>query len=289
MIKAESITFTYDEGTKALDAVDFHAADGEFVALLASNGSGKTTLIKVLGGILKPTSGRVTVAGKDVDKLPQRDLYQTVGIVFQNPNDQLFAATVAEDVAFGPSNLGLSDDEVQERVRWALDVVGGSDFASRAIHHLSYGQQRRACIAGVLAMRPQVLILDEPTAGLDPAGEASIMQLLHRLNKEDGITIVMATHSVDMIPLMVDRVYVLRRGCVALHGAPSEIFRDRAILEEAHLRLPYVARLIEELKSEDGVKIEGRPLTVGEARLHLLDLIQPELVDKELLHEAKDD
>jgi cobalt/nickel transport system ATP-binding protein len=276
-IQALDVSYTYPEGTQALEGIDFRVRPGEFVAVLASNGSGKTTLIKVLMGLLKPRTGKVCIEGRDLRTLPPRELYQKVGLVFQNPDDQLFAATVAEDVAFGPRNLGLPEHEVRERVEQALDAVGTSGLRSRAIHHLSFGEKKRVCLAGVLAMQPRILILDEPTQGLDPAGEMVMLQLLHQLNGQ-GSTIVMATHSVDMLPLFVDRIAVLKQGRVLSEGPVREIFCDHEMITRASLRLPYVSGLIFDMKRYDGVPIDGLPLTVGEARKRLLELIPEELI-----------
>jgi cobalt/nickel transport system ATP-binding protein len=279
-VQTSGVTFTYQEGTRALDDVDFWAETGEFVAMLASNGSGKTTLIKVLIGLLKPEKGVVQIEGRDLGKLSWKDLYQRVGLVLQNPSDQLFAATVEEDVAYGPRNLGLAEPEVQSRVSEALECVQAAELRCRAIHHLSFGEQKRVSMAGVLAMRPSILILDEPTAGLDPAGEALMMRLLNRLNREQGITVILATHSVDLLPLFADRIYVLRRGRVLKQGPADEIFCDHEMIEQACLRLPYIAGLLHKMKEYDGVPINGLPLTIGEARMRLLELIPEDMIVK---------
>lgn len=279
-LEARGVTFTYPEGSRALDKVDFHAKSGEFVAMLASNGSGKTTLIKVLVGVLKPQEGHVFVDGQNIRSLSQTYLYQRVGLVLQNPVDQLFASTVEEDVAYGPRNLGLTETEVQARVSESLKLVNAASLRERAIHHLSYGQQKRISVAGVLAMRPSALILDEPTAGLDPAGEAQMMSLLHRLNREQGITVVLATHSVDLLPLFSDRIYVLRNGKVLKQGPADEIFCEHEMIDRACLRLPYIAALLHKMKQSDGVPINGLPLTLGEARSRLLELIPESIIVK---------
>jgi cobalt/nickel transport system ATP-binding protein len=276
LLETTGITFTYEEGTRALEEVSFFAEEGEFVGLLASNGGGKTTLLKVLLGLLRPQEGEVLYRGKSIKKIPPRELYGKVGLVFQNPDDQLFATTVAEDVAFGPRNLRLPEEEVKRRVEEALDQVEARELRGRAIHHLSFGEKKRVCLAGVLAMKPEVMILDEPVAGLDPAGEARMMQLLGKLNKDDGLTLVMATHSIDLIPLFLDRLYILNQGRVVKSGTPLEIFSDRKMIHEARLRLPYITSLIEELKHRDKIRIDGFPLTLGEARIHLLELLQQE-------------
>jgi len=275
---AAGVVFAYPTGGIALDGIDFRLAGGEFVALLASNGSGKTTLLKVLVGLLKPKAGAVRLWGREVASLKQGEICRQVGMVLQNPTDQLFAATVEEDVAFGPRNLGLSDEQVERRVVESLSLVGALSLRARAIHHISFGEQKRVAIAGVLAMGPSVLLLDEPTAGLDPAGEAEIMRVLSRLNKECGISVLLATHSVDMLPLFADRIYVLNRGAVLHQGPPEAIFRDDEILKKAHLRLPYISGLLYELKKYDGVPIDGLPLTIGEAREKLLELIPDDVI-----------
>lgn len=281
-IETSGVCFTYEEGTRALQDVDFRVSPGEFVALLASNGSGKTTLIKVLVGLLKPEKGDVRISGSDIRSLKSNELCQRVGLVFQNPNDQLFGATVEEDVAFGPRNLGLPESEVQRRVTESLESVAALELRERAIHHLSFGQQKRVMLAGVLAMRPATLILDEPTAGLDPAGEALMMHLLNQLNREQGITVVLATHSVDMLPLFSDRIYVLSQGKVLRQGSADEIFLDTDMIDRAGLRLPYISSLLYEMKRYDGVPIDGLPLTVGEARKRLLELIPEDLIAGQL-------
>jgi cobalt/nickel transport system ATP-binding protein len=274
------VCYAYEEGSLALKEIDLTIHQGEFVALLASNGSGKTTLIKVMAGLLKPQKGYVRINGHPIHKLSPKVLYQQVGLVLQNPKDQLFGATVADDVAFGPRNLGLPEDEIQNRVVQSLEQVGAGGFAQRAIHHLSFGEQKRVALAGVLAMRPSILLLDEATAGLDPAGETQMMLLLNRLNRELGITVIFATHLVDMLPLFADRVCVLDRGQVLRCEAVGDIFRDYAMLEKSGLRMPYVTSLFHDMKRLDRVPVSGLPLTVREARAELLSLIPEELLMK---------
>jgi cobalt/nickel transport system ATP-binding protein len=272
-IRAEGLLFAYPDGTKALDGVDFRAARGEFVGLLASNGSGKTTLLKVLAGMLKPGSGRVEVEGREVSRIPKNELFRKVGMIFQNPADQLFAATVAEDAAFGPTNMGLPKDEVDRRVAEALEAVGLSEVGHKPIQSLSFGQQKRACIAGLLTMGQEIMLLDEPTAGLDPMGEYRIMELLMELNRSKGITMVMSTHNVDMVPLFTDRIYILSRGSVAREGTPAEVFNASSEMKDVKLRLPQIAELIEQMKERDSVHFDRLPLTIGEARRELVKKI----------------
>ncbi len=285
-IDADLVSFAYPNGFMALEDVVFRVSSGEFVAMLASNGSGKTTLIKILVGLLKPQSGTVRIGGRTLSEYSDAELYQRVGLVFQNPNDQLVSATVAEDVAFGPRNLGLTAEVVRGRVDEALHCVGADHLRERAIHHLSFGEQKRVAIAGTLAMKPSILILDEPTAGLDPAGEHEMMRLLGDLNHQHGITVILATHSVDLLPLFAHRIYLLNRGRVLKQGPAHEVFCDQELLRRSSLRLPYVSRLLDELNRIDGIPLNGLPLTIGEARLQLLELIPEELIVPPLL-EAK--
>lgn len=280
VVEAKNVSFTYEEGTRALTGVDLCVRRGQFAALLASNGSGKTTLLKTLSGLIKPGEGEVLIEGASVASLPSADLYCRIGIVFQNPEDQLFAPTVGEDVAFGPRNLGLGEAEVEASVTAALESVGAAPLRGKAIHHLSFGEKKRVALAGVLAMRPSILLLDEPTAGLDPMGEAAMMRLLSELNRNKGVTVILATHSVDMLPLFADIVYVLSRGRVLRKGDTKDIFLDHEMLKSAGLRLPYISSLLHEMKQYDGVPINGLPLTIGEARKRMLELIPEEILIK---------
>jgi cobalt/nickel transport system ATP-binding protein len=277
-IDVTGVHFSYDDGTEALQGINFCVEEGEFIAILGSNGSGKTTLIHLLVGLLKAKAGEILIGGREIGGLSARELYQRVGLVFQNPNDQLFAATVGEDVAFGPRHLDLPEVEVERRVTEALSAVMALPLLGRAIHHLSFGEQKRVSLAGVMAMQPAVLILDEPAAGLDPDGEAKLMQLLKKLNREEGMTVILATHSVDMLPLFANRIYVLDHGRVLLEGPSEEIFCHQEMIVRAKLRLPYVSRLMDEMKRHDGVPIDGLPLTIGEARVQLLELIPKGLI-----------
>ena len=263
-------SFQYPDGTKALTDISLEVHQGEFVGLLGSNGSGKTTLLKAMDGLMKDFDGRVRLDDADVRKLSPKEIYGKVGLVFQNPDDQLFAPTVFEDVAFGPLNMGLPQDEVARRVHSALNAVEMDGFAGKSIHNLSFGQKKRICIGGLLAMGHELLLLDEPTAGLDPMGEYKMMALLTKLNLDQGVTVVMATHSVDMVPLFLDRLYILSKGRIVRSGPPSEVFTAPGEMEQVKLRLPQIAELIYRLKHEDGVAFDKIPLTVGEARREIL-------------------
>ena len=267
-------SFAYHDGTIAVKDIRIDVKAGEFVGVLGSNGSGKTTLLKIMDGLLKDFKGTVSLDGTDIRKLSAKEIYRKVGLIFQNPDDQLFAPTVAEDVAFGPLNMGFTEGDVRSRVHKALSDVDMADHLGKSIHNLSFGQKKRVCIAGLLAMGHDILLLDEPTAGLDPMGEYKMMSLLTRLNREKRVTIVMATHSVDLVPLFLDRLCILSRGRMARTGTPEEVFTAPADMEHAKLRLPYVAEMIYRLKHEDKVPFERIPLTIGEARREILRLIE---------------
>ncbi len=267
-------TFRYPDGTTALSDIDLDVRDGEFIGILGSNGSGKTTLLKIMDGLLKVFDGSVYLDGMDIRKLSPREIYRKVGLVFQNPDDQLFAPTVFEDVAFGPINMGFSEGEVISRVSDALKLVEMEGYAKKSIHNLSFGQKKRVCIAGLLAMGHEILLLDEPTAGLDPMGEYKMMNLLTKLNRDSGVTIVMATHSVDLVPLFLDRLYILSRGRIARGGRPEDVFTAPEDMTNVKLRLPQIAELIYRLKHEDEIPLERIPLTIGEARREIVKFLR---------------
>lgn len=267
-------SFAYHDGTVAMRDIRLDVRAGEFVGILGSNGSGKTTLLKIMDGLLKDFKGSVALDGTDIRKLSAKEIYGKVGLIFQNPDDQLFAPTVAEDVAFGPLNMGFPELEVNARVGKALADVDMADYHKKSIHSLSFGQKKRACIAGLLAMGHEILLLDEPTAGLDPMGEYKMMGLLTRLNRENRVTIVMATHSVDLVPVFLDRLCILSKGRMVRSGTPEEVFTAPDEMEHAKLRLPHVAETIYRLKHEDKVPFRKIPLTIGEARREILRIIE---------------
>jgi cobalt/nickel transport system ATP-binding protein len=272
VIETKDITYEYPDGTKALDKVNFNVDDGKIVALLGPNGAGKSTLFLHFNGILSPSTGSVIIDEETV-KYNKKDLMQIrqkVGIVFQNPDDQLFAPTVLEDVAFGPMNMGLSKEEVEVRVKEALLRVGMEGFEKKPPHHLSGGQKKRVAIAGILAMKPKIMVLDEPTSGLDPKGASQILRLLYKLNHE-GITIVISTHDVDLVPLYASKVYIISEGKIIKEGTAPEVFEDVKTIRGANLRLPRIAHLMEILEKEDKLPFtQPYPLTIGEARKRIL-------------------
>lgn len=273
ILEAKDIYFAYPDGTRALDGINFHAERGEFIGMLGGNGSGKTTLLKILNGLLKPARGEVYLEGYSFKSVNSDKLFSKVCTMFQDPDDQLFSSTVGQDIAFGPNNMGLAKEEVQRRVNHALSSVGMSGARDKAINALSYGQKKRVCLAGVLAMEPEIILLDEPTASLDPMGTSSIMHLLKDLNTKNGVTMIMSTHSVDLVPLFIDRAIVLNKGHVVKDGPPQEVFSDAQVLRAANLRLTQIGHLFEVLKKRDFLDIDEIPLTIGEARKELKSLL----------------
>ena len=270
ILQVRNIQYKYHDGTYALCGASLDIKKGELLAILGPNGSGKTTLLKHLNGLLKPMSGEIVLERKPLAQYSSKEIFQRVGIVFQDPNDQLFAPSVREDVAFGPLNLGLSKDKIARRVDEALSLVGMTLHANKAVDALSFGQKKRVCIAGVLAMKPEILVLDEPTCGLDPAGVTSIMTLLKELNERHGITIIMATNTVDLVPVYMDRLAVMYRGNILSIGTPEEVFSNTDEIKHACLELPQIAQLMQMLRDEDNLSIDSLPLTVGEARKYLV-------------------
>ena len=255
-IQIEHLTHTYMPGSPfsavALRDINLTIEDGELIGLLGHTGSGKTTLVQHLNGLIKPTEGKVLVDGLDTsDKNTSLlEVRRKVGLVFQYPEYQLFEETVAKDIAFGPKNLGLSEEEIDRRVRTAMEKVGldYEEIAERSPFELSGGQMRRVAIAGVLAMQPKVLVLDEPTAGLDPAGRRSILDMIRQLHAAGGLTVIMVSHSMDDISTLATRLIVMSKGQLAMTGTPREVFRERELLSSIGLGVPQAAELAYQLR-----------------------------------------
>ena len=257
-IEVVHLTHCYSEGsalrTVALNDVSFRIEDGEFIGIIGHTGSGKSTLVQHLNGLLRPTSGQVLIDGEDLngEHVNRRALRQRIGLVFQYPEYQLFEETVAKDIAFGPKNQGLSAEQIAERVRYAMDCVhlDYDKYAERSPFELSGGQMRRVAIAGVLAMRPSVLILDEPTAGLDPRGRDKILTMLEELHAREHVTILMVSHSMDDMARLATRLIVMSDGKIAAEGTPREIFAQEAMMTSIGLDVPDAARLCARLRAK---------------------------------------
>ncbi|MGE5553237.1 MAG: energy-coupling factor transporter ATPase [Betaproteobacteria bacterium] len=267
LLRAERLTHVYEtrggEQLRALDQVSLEIGAGEFVAIVGRNGSGKSTLAKHLNALLLPTEGRVLVAGLDTAEPANLwTIRQMVGMVFQNPDNQIVATTVEEDVAFGPENLGLSPEEIGARVEEALRAVDMLPYRRHAPHRLSGGQKQRVAIAGVIAMRPRCIVLDEPTAMLDPGGRREVLATVTRLNREKGHTVVLITHFMEEAA-QADRVVVMEGGHLMFQGTPRQVFRDTDRLRDLHLDLPPVTQLASRLAAS-GWPVPSDALTVEE-------------------------
>ncbi|MDY4138190.1 MAG: energy-coupling factor transporter ATPase [Eubacteriales bacterium] len=278
-IEVRHLTHTYSEGSAfqatAIRDVNLTIEDGEFVAVIGHTGSGKSTLVQHLNGLLKPTEGQVLVDGEDMfgEGVDKRKIRQKVGLVFQYPEYQLFEETVAKDIAFGPKNQGLSPEEIDRRVRTAMAHVhlDYDKYAERSPFELSGGQMRRVAIAGVLAMEPKVLILDEPTAGLDPRGRDRILGMIRDLHAEGGVTVIMVSHSMDDVARLATRLVVMSRGQLVATGTPREIFRQREMMERIGLGVPEAAQLCGKLRAR-GLPLPEDLYTPDELRDALLAL-----------------
>ena len=272
-IETINLNYTYHDGTKALNNLNFSVEKGENMAILGPNGAGKSTLLHHFNGLLMPTSGKVVVLDQEVTTSNLDWVRQKVGLVFQDPDDQLFARTVGEDVAFGPINLGFPPDEVKTRVKWALEATEITELEQKSPQNLSTGQKKRAALAGVLAMKPEIIVLDEPMANLDPRTASKILKLLLQLNQELGLTLIIATHDVDLVPLFANKICILNKGKIVLQGPPIEVFSQADTLRSMDLRLPRITHLFEILgkKSELFAK-NNYPLTIGEAQRKIMAL-----------------
>jgi cobalt/nickel transport system ATP-binding protein len=256
------VTYVYPDGFMALQEVNLKVAQGERLAILGPNGAGKSTLLMILNGLYTPSSGQVNVLDLPVNEENMTAVRRNVGLVFQDPDDQLFSPTLWEDVCFGPLNMGLPEEEVRTRSSEALEAVGLMGYAQKAPHHLSAGEKKRAAIATVLAMRPKILLLDEPTVNLDPKNRVELANLLRNLHNRGEMTLVTASHDVNFLPEVADRAYVLNKGHVASEGTLREIFSSPGLMGEASLEAPAIARLFSSLSDARGPLL---PLTVEEA------------------------
>ncbi|ACD23857.1 energy-coupling factor transporter ATPase [Clostridium cagae] len=280
-IKVENLTHTYMPKTPfekvALDNVNIEIEDGEFVALIGHTGSGKSTFIQHLNGLLEATSGTIIVDGLDITKkqINLTDVRKKVGLVFQYPEYQIFEETIAKDIAFGPKNLGLTEDEIKTRVIESMKMVGldYETYKDQSPFDLSGGQKRRVAIAGVIAMKPTTLILDEPTAGLDPKGRDDILEQISKLHKEYNMTIILVSHSMEDVAKIAQRIVVMNHGKVELQGKPSEVFKEVDKLEKIGLGVPQVTYLVRELRKK-GFEISDDIFTIEGAKKELLRILK---------------
>jgi energy-coupling factor transport system ATP-binding protein len=277
ILSAVDLEFAYrrEDGTqnKVLDVINMDVPQGQFLAILGHNGSGKSTLAKQFNAVLLPTGGKAYALGIDTsDEERVYDIRQNVGMVFQNPDNQIVATIVEEDVAFALENLGVEPEEIRRRVDEALHEVNMYEYRNHAPHQLSGGQKQRVAIAGIIAMKPKCIVLDEPTAMLDPRGRREVIDIVQRLNKEDGITIVLITHFMDEA-VLADRVVVIERGGIILDGEPHEVFSNVPLLKSVGLDVPQASELLFELK-KCGAQLPDNVLTVDECVRALTKLLE---------------
>ncbi len=275
-ISVNNVKFVYNPNTNdehtALNGVSLEINEGDFVAIVGHNGSGKSTLAKLFNGLLLPTEGDIFVYGKNTkDEENEFDNRKNVGIVFQNPDNQMIASIVEDDIAFGPENLGLDREEIIKRVNWALDVVDMQEYKNATPFKMSGGQKQRIAIAGVLALMPKVLVLDESTAMLDPKGRKEVVDTITKLNKKHNITIVLITHNMEEV-VPANKVVVLNEGRIEKVGSPKEIFMDNELLNRCKLELPVVTEIARKL-AENGLNIDKNILTEEELKEALCQLL----------------
>ena len=251
LIETRNLTYFYSGRVKALDRINFIAPRNARIAVIGSNGAGKSTLFKHFNGIFRPTSGSVLIRGEPITKANIREVRKFVGIVFQNADDQIFSPTVEQDVAFGPTNLGLDDETIHHRVHEALKIMGIEDLADRVPHHLSGGEKKRVAIAGAIAMEPEVLVLDEPTAGLDSKGIHDLLGYINALKQRSGMTVIFSTHDVSLVPEIADYIYVLNKGAIVAQGTIAEVFVQTELLKSVRLDVPAYPKLIRSLQEQE--------------------------------------
>jgi cobalt/nickel transport system ATP-binding protein len=254
LVETRDLTYIYPGNVMGLDRVNFIAPRNARIAVIGANGAGKSTLFKHFNGIFTPTSGSVLIHGEPITKNNLREVRKFVGLVFQNADDQIFSPTVEQDVAFGPMNLGLDESTVNHRVHEALQMVGIEYLRERVPHHLSGGEKKRVAIAGIIAMEPQVLVLDEPTAGLDPLGVRDLIDVINTLARKYGITVIFSTHEVSLVPEVADYLYVMHKGNVVAEGTIEEVFIHQDLLTSYRLDVPIIPKLIRSLQ-EQGVEM----------------------------------
>ncbi len=277
-VSCHKVSYRYPHADQfAIDQLSLDVREGEILAVCGSNGSGKTTLMKLLAGMLTPQSGSIEVCGQKLDKAGRREAYKHVGLLFEDPNDQLFCTHVNEDVAYGPRNLGLDEDEVNKRVLFALDQAEAGHLYKRPIHALSFGEMRRVALAGLIAMRSPLLVLDEPTAGLDPAGAEHLSSLIKRLNQKHGYTVLVVTHDMAWATTIASRMVIMNRGSILADGPIRSVLVKDGILKKSRLRPPELARLFSALHKKLDSEYRQLPLNIEEAIQEM----------EELFHESK--
>ncbi|WP_313756257.1 energy-coupling factor transporter ATPase [Tissierella sp.] len=281
MMKINNLNYIYNPNTpfekKALDNINLEIDEGEFIGLIGHTGSGKSTFVQHLNGLIKPTSGNIIIDNINITTKDAnlKEVRQKVGLVFQYPEHQLFEETIYKDIAFGPKNLSLSEEEIYDRVKESMELVGldFEELKDRSPFELSGGQKRRVAIAGVIAMKPKILVLDEPTAGLDPRGRDEILGEIQKLYQKGGITIILVSHSMEDVAKLVGRILVMHKGKLQMDGSTREIFRKAEELESIGLGVPQITKFMKRFK-EKGNDVKDDVLTVDEAKEEILEFLR---------------
>lgn len=268
LINIKNASYSYDQSNLALKNVNLNINGGEKVAILGENGAGKSTLFQLFNGLIVPNKGKVIVDGLEINKKNLLKIRSKVGMIFQDSDDQLFNSTVYQEIAYGLMNMGIKGQELEASIKWALKAVGIEGYEKRSPFNLSGGEKKRVALASVLAMKPKVLVLDEPTAALDPRGVSQIVKLLNYINSKLHITLIFATHDVDIVPLLADRIYLLNKGEIVLSGTTKEVFSNKKVIRDIGLRLPRIAHLAEILEKDGVINLDNGelPLTIGQIR-----------------------
>lgn len=274
ILRCENVCFSYEK-EQILKNVNMSIDEGSITAVLGKNGAGKSTLFLNINGVYVKDSGKIYYKGEEVvyNKKGIENIRKKIGIVFQDPNYQLFSASVLKDVSFGAVNLGFSKEQAREKSLKALEEVGMAEYIDKPTHALSYGQKKRVAIAGILVMEPEIIILDEITAGLDPMGANDILTLLKKINQEKGTTIILATHDMDIVPLYCDYAYVIDNGSIVMQGKSDEILLHSDDLRKYNLRLPRISHLMEILKKKDKLSVDESISTISKARKAIKELV----------------
>jgi energy-coupling factor transport system ATP-binding protein len=280
LILVENLSHTYMQGTPmehvALKSVNMYAEEGECIAIIGHTGSGKSTLIQHFNGLMRPEAGKVIIDGEDLSKkkVDMKTLRRKVGLVFQNPEDQIFEKIIGDDIAYGPFKLGLPLKEVRERVKWAMDVVGldFDEMKDRMTFALSGGQKRKVALAGILALKPKILVLDEPTAGLDPRSRNELLDKIKFLNKEEKLTVIFVSHNMEEVAYLADRVYVMSNGRDVLTGTPKDIFTDKEKLERHQIGTPDTVKVLYRLK-DLGYDVDTGAFTISDASDEIIKVL----------------
>lgn len=283
IIEVDHLSHTYMKGTPlehiALQEANMYAEEGECIAIIGHTGSGKSTLIQHLNGLIRPESGKVWIEGQDlsVKRLDLKGLRRKVGLVFQNPEDQIFEKLIADDIAYGPFKMGLPLKEVRERVKWAMGVVGldYKELKDRQTFALSGGQKRKVALAGIIALKPKILVLDEPTAGLDPRSRKELIGKIKSLNKVEKLTVVFVSHNMEEVAYLADRVYVMANGKDVLTGTPKEIFSDKEMLQHYQIGTPETVQILYRLR-DLGYNVDTTKFTIYEASKEIIKILSAE-------------